>query len=230
MMILLFVLGLAHAQTPANWQVVGERVIEAPAREAGIRQLPLDLLIESGSKWSNPTALKTQLDKTSKIIRQCGVVIGEVQVQTVTWSPLALQAIANASPYKGPKELILMTDVQTPVLKTLGFLYGLRSVPSTASAFNRTSIRRLSSATVDASPLCETFHITEHHMDYRAVPGANATYDTFAHELVHLMGDVGHIEVYGNLMSAMDGRNSKTGSLTAEQCALINQYPLIVTP
>lgn len=227
MMILLLALSLAHAQTTPNWQVVSEKVIEAPASEVGVRQLPLDLLIEAGSKWSDPAALKTQLEKTSRILRQCGVVIGEVQIQTVVWSPLALEQIANASPYKGPKELILMRDIQTPVLKTLGFLYGLKSVPSTASAFNRTSIRRLSSATVDASPLCETFHITEHHMDYRRVPGANATYDTFAHELVHLMGDVGHIEVYGNLMSAMDGRNSKTGSLTAEQCALINQYPLI---
>jgi len=227
---ILFILfsSLVHAQDPANWQVVSERVIEAPAREAGIRQLPLDLLIEAGSKWNNPATLKAQLEKTSKILRQCGVVIGEVQIQSVTWAPATLQQIANASPYKGPKELVLMKDIQTPVLKTLGFLYGLRSVPSTASAFNRTSVRRLSSATVDATPLCETFHITEHHMDYRAVPGANATYDTFAHELVHLMGDVGHIEVYGNLMSAMDGRNSKTGSLTAEQCELINQYPLIV--
>ncbi len=230
MMILLFVLSLAQAQDTANWQVVGERVISAPAREAGIRHLPLDLLIESGSKWSQATNLKTQLDKTSRILRQCGVVIGEVNIQTVVWNPKTLLEMENASPYDGPNELILMRTVQTPVLKTLGFLYGLNSVPSTASAYNRTSVRRLSSHTVDATPLCETFHITEHHMDYRRVPGANATYDTFAHELVHLMGDVGHIEVYGNLMSAMDGRNSKTGSLTTDQCALINQYPLIVTP
>jgi hypothetical protein len=227
MMILLFILSLAHAQVAPNWQVVSEKVIAAPADEAGVRQLPIDLMIEQGSKWGQPAALKAQLEKTSKILRQCGVVLGEVRIQNVVWTPWVLNQIINASPYKGPKDLILMRDIQTPVLRTLGFLYGLRSVPSTAAAYNRTSVGRLSSATVDAHPLVETFHITEHHMDYRAVPGANATYDTFAHELVHLMGDVGHIDVYGNLMSGLDGRNSKTGSLTAEQCELVNQYPLI---
>jgi hypothetical protein len=227
MVLLLFILSLAHAQVAPNWQVVGDRLISAPAQEAGIRQLPLDLLIEQGSKWSNPATLKTQLDKTSKILRQCGVVLGEVRIQTVVWTPWVLDQIRNASPYKGPNNLILMRDLETPVVRTLGFLYGLKSIASTASAYNRTSVARLSSATVDATPLVETFHITEHHLDYRTVPGANATYDTFAHELVHLMGDVGHIEVYGNLMSALDGRNSKTGSLTAEQCELVNEYPLI---
>lgn len=226
-MILLFILGLAHAQVAPNWQLVGERVVSAPAEEAGIRQLALDLLIEQGSKWNNPVALKTQLEKTSKILRQCGVVLGEIRIQTVVWTPWVLDQIRNASPYKGPNNLILMRDLETPVARTLGFLYGLKSIASTASAYNRTSVARLSSATVDATPLVETFHITEHHMDYRTVPGANATYDTFAHELVHLMGDLGHVEVYGNLMSALDGRNSKTGSLTAEQCELVNQYPLL---
>jgi len=217
-------LSLANANP---WTVLSESVIEAPAQEMGIRQLPLDLMVEKGSRWANPATLKATLNKSSGILRRCGVVIGEVRTQLIEFNPELLQSMRTHSPYKGPKELNLIQDVIRPLERPLGFLYGSTSVDSVASAFNRTSVERLSYGTIDARPLVETFHITEQWLDWRRVPGAVASYDTFAHELVHLMGDVGHIPVFGNLMSEHDGRGSKTGALTADQCAKVAEYPFI---
>ena len=227
MITLLLALSLTHAQTPdtVGWEVLDETVIPAPAIEANVRQMPLDLIVEEGSLWT-PATLATQLSKSTTIFRQCGVVIGEVNVQTVRFAPETLRALNVEDPYKGPAELILMRGLKTPVERPLGFLFA-RSIPSTASAYNAESVRRLTYGTIDARPLVNTFHITEQSIANRVVPGAHASYNTFAHELAHLAGNLGHIEVYGNLMSSRDGRNSKTGALTAEQCAAIRAFPLL---
>ena len=228
MIALILSLSLAHAQAPLGWEVLDEAVLAAPAAEANISQLPLDLLVEEGSLWSL-SALRLQLSKSSTILRQCGVVIGEVSVQTVRYAPETLRALNVEDPYKGPAELYLMRGIPTPVARPMGFLFA-KSIPSTASAYNAESVRRLTFGTIDASPLLNTFHITEQSISNRVVPGAAASYNTFAHELVHLAGNLGHIDLYGNLMSSRDGRNSKTGQLTVEQCNAIKRFPLLVNP
>jgi len=224
MMLSLFFISSLFAQTPV-FEITRTSEIAAPALTPQIRQLPLELMVEEGSMWAQDKLMKDIILQTSKIFRRCKLEIGGVKLNYVKYSPDVLKALNNPNPYLGPEQLVLMKG-NVPVSRPMGFLFA-KSIPSTAKAFNKESVGRITTATIDAQPLVETFHITEQWIDYRQVPGAIPAYSTFAHELAHLMGNFGHIPVKGNLMSSLDGRGSKSDGLTPEQCTAMNAYEFI---
>lgn len=190
------------------------------------RVVPMALVVEAGSRWDNDVVLQRHLDKSAGIFARCGVELGEVEISTVALTAAAEAALRVSDPYAGATELALMSDVDLPTRRPLGFLTGVRRHYSTASAFNVSSVRSLSTPTRDHSPLLNTFHITANFENDATTPGATAAYSTFAHELTHILGNLPHVAIPRNLMTNVDGRGTHTGDLNAEQCAAILSHQL----
>ena len=209
-----------QAQSP--WQESQRETLEFAVPE-GFRKLQLQLIVDEESDWAHVALLQKTLAKSSRILSRCRVGISQALVRKVRFSAEVIHALNNQDPYKGPSEVLLMgTDLEAT--RPVGFLMDLKR-PSTAAAFNRTSIRRLSTTLSQVHVLAESFHITSDYRTNQRFPGALAGYDTFTHELAHLLGDLGHIPVRGNLMTSLDGRGAKGPGLTPEQCAAILTSP-----
>lgn len=187
----------------------------------------LALAAEQYSRWSDSATMLTTLEKVQKIIAACDIGISEVEYLVVTFSDDVLEPIRKPNPYKGPGELAMAQMNNLPRIRPLGFLFK-DSVPSTAKAYTRTSIDRLSSGTIDPRALLNTFFITHDWVDNSRVPGGTPSFDTTAHELAHLLGNIGHIALAPNLMSSLDGVGTKSGDLSQEQCAAMNTFPYLI--
>lgn len=221
---LLFASFWAHAQSP--WTVVREESVMAPAQTEGIQQIPLQIFVDEGSEWAKPGEVAAQIRKASGIFRQCNVELGKTEIKVVKYSAAAVTALNNQNPYRGPSELVLMGGELTKVRPAV-FLFG-NQIASTAKAFSSTSISRLSMGSpVDVKPLLNTTLLSGHHRTNDPIPGAHSSYSTFAHELAHLLGDIDHVDLPGNLMSSRRAPGSKTSGLTPTQCEKIRQHSLI---
>jgi hypothetical protein len=218
-LLLLFSTAL-YAQSP--WQESQREVLEFRVPE-GFKKLQLQLIVDEESDWAHVALLQKTLEKSSRILARCQVGISHALVRKVRFSAEVLQALNTQDPYKGPSEVLLMgPDLEAS--RPVGFLMDLKR-PSTASAFNRTSIRLLSTTLPQVNVLAESFHMTSDYRTNQRFPGALVGYDTFTHELVHLLGDLGHVSVRRNLMSSLEGRGAKGPGLTPEQCAAILSSP-----
>ena len=205
-----------HAESP--WQESQRESLEFRVPD-GFKKLQLQLIVDEESDWAHVSRLQKTIEKSSQILARCQVGISHALIRKVRFSAEVLHALNNQDPYKGPSEVLLMgPDLEAT--RPVGFLMDLKR-PSTASAFNRTSIRRLSTTLPQVHVLAESFHMTSDYRTNQRFPGALPGYDTFTHELVHLLGDLGHVPVRGNLMSTLEGRGAKGPGLTREQCAAI---------
>ena len=226
MLILALALNLfqAHAQVLASpWNVLREEVLPAAGNPAH-RQLPVTLIVEAGSKWDNRTVLLQTLSKTSTILGVCGISIGEAQVQTVVWQEGLMHRLENASPYNPPADLELVQG-ELPVTKPIAFLIG-KGIYQTAKAANRkyTDAYKRMFPQADIEKLFGSIIMTEQYISNTPVPYATATYNTFAHEMVHILANTGHVMIRRNLMSEFEGRGMQTGDLTPEQCSAMASF------
>jgi hypothetical protein len=187
------------------------------------KQFPLALVANKNSYWSDRDKTRVAVDKLQQIFMTCDVAFSEVDFWVVKFSDDVLEPIRKPNPYKGPGEIAVAKLSNLPSVRPLGLLFAT-DIPSTAKAYNAESVRRLRTATIDPSALLNTFFMTHDWYDNRRVPGGTDSYDTMAHELAHILGNMGHIDVFANLMSTYDGEGSKTGDLTPEQCELIQSF------
>lgn len=187
------------------------------------KQLPLALIASENSIWADPKKTQEGIAKLQRIFMTCDISFSEVELWVVRFSDEVLGPIRRPNPYKGPGELAVAQLENLPVTRPLGVLFGTE-IPSTAKAYNAESVRRLRTATIDPSALLNTFFMTHDWFDNRRVPGGSESYDTMAHELAHLLGNMGHIDVVPNLMTTHETPNSKSGDLTSEQCALMRLF------
>ena len=74
-------------------------------------------------------------------------------------------------------------------------------------------------------PLLNTFWISDNNIIHTSTPNADDTYSTFAHEIAHLIGNLGHVEdnQIPNLMSSSD-TVGKSYYLNSDQCQAINDF------
>ncbi|MDE2509912.1 MAG: hypothetical protein KGL74_02205, partial [Elusimicrobia bacterium] len=210
------------AQAPLL-EVVSRRTIApasfVPAAAPQPQIVPLALVVEDGSGWDAPGVLERALGKASAIFGQCRVALGTVEVTTARWSPEALRILNNPDPYKGPEETGVMSDPHIPALRPVGLLFGAKSIPSTAKAFNKSSVAVFSRQFPDATLLLDTFWMT---LDQETRPrraDEAASFSVPAHELTHVLGDLPHTPVSPNLMTEGEQPGAKSGDLTPEQCA-----------
>lgn len=221
---LIFACTWAHAQSP--WTLVREVSIPAPPATSGVQQIALQIVVDEASEWARPGEIEAQVKKASGIFRQCGVELGRAEIKVVKYSAAAVTALNNQNPYRGPSELVLMGGDLTKVRPAV-FLFG-NQIASTAKAFTTTSISRLGQGSpVDVKPLLNTTVLSGHHRTNDPIPGAHSSYSTFAHELAHLLGDIDHVDLPGNLMSSRREPGSKTSGLTQAQCEKIRQHSLV---
>lgn len=205
-----------------TWTVSRQEIIAAPQATPGRQQIPLSIILEEGTIWTSE--LKAHLDKANKIFHQCGIEFGAVEVSYVKLAKPLIESMKKPDPYKGPAELNFMKG-EVSATRPLIFLLG-KQTPSGAKAFNATSVKKLSSWKVDASPLLNTTFITEQHHSHGKVPGSLPSYNTLAHELAHLFGDFDHINEMDNLMSNFEKPGSKSGRLNPHQCKQIQSHLL----
>lgn len=237
MLTLLMNLFIPFASANPAFQVVRQETVSiAPAPSLNpafqpVIRLPLALVVEVGSVWEQRARLMGHLNKTNRIFSRCGVQLQDVEVTTVTLLPAMIEALRNSDPQLGPHEVPYMADPQVPAVRPLGFLTGARRYYSSAAAYNRDSISRLSighsaEAKAGIAGLLDTFHITGDSMenDMSNPRVTTPTYSTFAHELTHLYGNLEHVDIPRNLMSVVDGRGTHTGDLTDWQCEAIRAY------
>jgi hypothetical protein len=216
-----------RAAEPPLLEIVSRRTIapEAfiPVTAAAPQVAPLALVVEDGSGWDAPGLLEGMLGKASAIFAQCRVTLGPAEVVTVRWSPEALRRLNNPDPYKGPEESAVMTEPLIPARRPVGLLFAKNSVPSTAKAFNRTSVAAFTVHYPDAARLLDTFWMT---LDWQTRPrkaDEAASFSVPAHELTHILGDLPHTDASPNLMTNGEGRGAKSGDLTPEQCDAIRR-------
>lgn len=220
LLLFLSLLSFAHA-TP--WVVLYSGKFEIQTTTETSRIVPLHLVIESTSGWDNLNIIELQVRKASGILSQCGLEIGDVSYEVVMLAPYVHEAFKNPNPYKGPSEMILVNGITSPV-RPLAFLFK-RSTVNTASAFNQKSITALSTgSTYDPRGLLNTSTISDNHILNSTKPDYLSSYNTLAHELVHIFGDVGHVAEKDNLMSSLETPGSKSGRLNATQCQQIQAF------
>lgn len=214
----------AAAQTAPAFETLSRRDILpasfVPVSAPQPANPPLTLLVESGSGWEAPGLLERVLGKASALFAPCGVALGPVSVLTVRWSAESLRRLNVEDPYAGPAGLSVIADPAMPARRPLGFLFGPRSIPSTASAYNVSSGRTFSRFP-EMPRLVNTWWLTwdQHARPPRA--DESPSYSVVAHELAHLFGDLGHVSAAPNLMSDAETPGAKSGDLDAAQCAAI---------
>lgn len=222
--LLLLALALPCAAEEPLFETLVQRVILpasfVPVSSPQSKTPPMTLLVEQGSGFETPGRLERMLGKASAIFAPCGVALGAVDVRVVRWSAEALRLLNLENPYAGPSGLRVIADPGMPTQRPLGFLFGARSIPSTASAYTVSS-----GVTFGRFPnmpkLVNTWWLT---MDQESRPprfDQAPSYSITAHELAHLFGNLGHVDFAPNLMSNAETREAKSGDLDAAQCAAI---------
>lgn len=230
MVLLALILAVAptFAQEAAPWEVKKHEIIPA-LESSNLKPIDLQLIVAQGSRWDNRALLEQTIRKASGILSKCGVVLGEADVKTVVFTPKILHDIVTPPSNYMAAESPLMKGDLTDV-RPLGFLYG-SNVPDKGKAYNLKTIqdyeRLVNSGFQSFKPVLNTFHITDVYVDNAKVPGKpRPSYQTFAHELVHLLGNLPHTPEHPNLMTAFEGAaGAKSGDLSEEQCQAIAGWP-----
>lgn len=229
MILLALLLSFAQAQTLAPsaspWTTLERSEIPASGR-AGDRLIPLHLVVEIGSAWDRPEVLRQQLAKSSGILGACGVGIGEVTVERVQWDAGLAGRIRTASPYQPPAQLELVANPELVQTRPIVFLFA-KGIERTATAYNRRYVDTFKGLFPQANieSLLNVIIMTDHYVTNTFTPAADASYSTFAHELFHVLGNAGHVDVRRNLMSTFETRGMQTGALTTEQCQQMQGFP-----
>jgi hypothetical protein len=215
----------AHAGEAPLLEVVSSRVILTdsfiPVTPAAPLVAPLSLVVEQGSSWQAPGMLEHVLGKASAIFARCGVTLGAAEVVSVRWSAEGLRRLNVQDPYKGPEQTAVMGEPLIPARRPIGFLFQPGSVPSTAKAYNKTSLEAFKAQFPDSALLRDTFWITLDQQVRKPKPDEAESFSVFAHELTHLFGDLPHTRAHPNLMTDDGSVGAKSGDLTDEQCAAI---------
>ncbi len=210
--------------------------VEVLSRETirvGEGTLPLALVVEAGSPWANRGTLLEHLNKSNQIFSQCGVGFGDVEIVNVRLSPGTVRALTSPNPYVGPAEVVYAGDEQLPTTRPLAFLTAQRRGYSGVNAFNLRSIPnavqgRPPEAAARIRAMLDTVHISWDFANaYGSVQDMRAfapSFNTFAHELAHVYGNLEHTPVPYNLMSSSSLRRSHTGDLNFSQCDAIRAY------
>lgn len=194
---------------------------EAPQTET----FNMVVLVDSDSKWNKDTVVHDQLAKTSKIFNSCGVSAQKVLVVNITFTAAGLAVVSNErpNPSLGPAE-IPIGKAGLPKTIMTGFLLKNRTKErDVAYAFNRASVDRAPSFGQDWSSLLYSYWVSDQYITSNNDPQYLESYSTIAHELTHILGNLGHTDQRPNLMSNSDKRASKSGDLNAEQCAEIKK-------
>jgi hypothetical protein len=229
-----FLAAAGHADAAApKFSVLSGRTIApsafTPPAVSAAAQVPLSLIVENGSPWTDPGALEALLGKASAIFSPCGLALGPAEVLEVVWTPAALGELASQNPYFGPSQLHVIDEAQLPARRPAAFLFG-PSIPATASAYNLKSVNMFAqTGKPEVRKMLNTVWITSHWHSGKAwnpdYPGGDIgrSFSVFAHELAHLFGNLPHIPEAPNLMTDGDGPGAKSGDLNREQCAEIRK-------
>lgn len=183
--------------------------------------VPLALVVQEGSPWQAPGMLEGVLGKASAIFSRCGVTLGAAEVVTARWSAEGLRRLNVNDPYKGPEQTAVMSEPLIPSRRPVGFLFDKSSVPSTAKAYNKSSVDAFKRQFPDAGVILDTFWITIDQQVRKPKVDEAASFSVFAHELTHIFGDLPHTRLHPNLMTDDESAGAKSGDLTDEQCAAI---------
>jgi hypothetical protein len=216
-----------RAQEAPLVEIVSRRVILPasfiPVTPTGAATAPLALIVEQGSGWDSSGSLEKTLGKASAIFARCGVTLGEAEVVTVRWSAEGLKRLNVVDPYAGPSEMNVMGEALLPARRPIGFLFAKSSIPSTAKAYNKSTVETFEGQYPDARRLLDTFWITIDQQTRPRRPDELASFSVFAHELTHILGNLPHTPARPNLMTDSDLPGSKSGDLLEEQCAAIRR-------
>lgn len=211
----------AFAEASASpWTVVREQII--PSTSSKSKLIPLELIVEAQSGWEIAGAIQTSLQQTASILSPCNVGLGRVRVRFVRFAIEATDELNNANPYKGPNiRLLAAGTVGMP--KPVGFLIDRATGPfDMAKAYNQTVTQtQVNQYGATLQSVLNTFYVSSRYVDNSQVAGAKATYNTLAHELVHLLTNSGHINANDNLMT---NASIKSGRLTSAQCQQIARF------
>lgn len=187
-------------------------------------KLDLIVVIDINSKWL--AKLNEEINKTQKTLALCDIQISSIELVKVSIPPKTINQLNIQNPYAGPPELkIALEGLPNNILTA--FLIDKYTRNGTAFAINRNSV--LNSERYPTlpswSPLENTTWITENFIPYSSAPGADKTYSTLAHEIVHIIGNLGHLEnnQEPNLMGGNDNV-AKSYALTQSQCDAIVNY------
>lgn len=230
MLLFALLLNLAQAQTPAKWTLLKAQTL-APQGNPAHRQLPLQLVVEAGSRWDNEQTLVAQLKKTATILDRCKIALGEVEVRTVVFDPEVMKRVLNEKPRRMTMngEMLSaeheLSEGETSTTRPLMIMIKGGPAYRKAAAYNRAYVAGRLPYFPEIESMLNMSILTDHYVENKPVPAASPTYNTFAHELVHLLTNEGHVLVPRNLMSEMSGRNMQTGDLTQEQCQRMEGFP-----
>lgn len=215
----------ARAQPPLV-EVVSKRVIDPasfiPVTPAGAASVPLALVVEDRSRWDAPGELEAVLGKASAILGRCGVTLGAAEVMTVRWSADVLGRMNHEDPYAAPVQSFILAEPRFPARRPIGFLFE-RSIPSTAKAYNKESTDVFAARFPEAKNILDTFWITIDQLHRPLRTDEQASYSVFAHELVHILGNLPHTRAAPNLMTEAQSPGAKSGDLNDAQCVEIRK-------
>ncbi len=181
----------------------------------------IGIAYEEDSEFSEQYIL-SQIEKSNLSFGYCDVTISSVELLKVKFNNREMQNIIdNESPYKAPVE-IEMFNLKRPFDLPMSFLVKDRRGHKVAKANTQSSVARLEFATKQPWRLMENLIYINDYPD--RTPNADRTYSTLAHELAHVLGDIGHIDTpEGNLMNHNDAPNTKTEALNFHQCESIRR-------
>lgn len=192
------------------------------------KSIDLILVVDENSLWKKEN-IQEHLDKTQRTLSLCDIQIRSIEFVNVDLPEKTIAQLQVENPYKGPAELKIAKEGM-PIDIVTGFMLRTIKSKSIAFAMNMSSVinsERYSNMP-SFRPLLNTFWISDNHITNRSTPNAEKSYSTLAHELVHIVGDLGHLEnnMRPNLMGGNDNY-SKNYYINPEQCRLSHLFPLL---
>ncbi|MCC2677805.1 MAG: hypothetical protein K0R29_381 [Pseudobdellovibrio sp.] len=183
------------------------------------------VLVDNESKWKSTSVMDAQLLKSSRIFEPCGVVLKKALVLNVSFTASGLAILGNErpDPSVGPAEILIARSGLPANIMTGVLVKNRTRERDVAYAFNRSSVERASQSGKDWSSLLYSYWVSDKYISNPPQSDYVASYSTLAHELTHILGDLGHTDDYPNLMSNSDKAGSKSGALNREQCSEIKK-------
>jgi hypothetical protein len=192
------------------------------------KYIDLILVVDDNSLWTKENMM-SHIKRTQRTLKLCHIQIRNIEFINVDLPQKTITQLQVSDPYAGPPELKIANE-GVPTEVVTGFMLRTINNKSIAFAMNISSVIRSERFPTMPSfrPLLNTFWISDNHITNTSTPNAEKSYSTLAHELLHIIGDLGHLEnnMRPNLMGGNDNF-SKSYYINPEQCRSSNLFNLL---
>lgn len=197
--------------------------LEHTERNPQFKKIDLDFVIETNSSWSKEAVFESHIERIEKSLNSCQLTTGVVQTIFISVNEKKFSDILKTKDVytKSFAEVDFFPVNNRYKNPTIFLLQSRKTYSKKAFAMTKKTINNGARSRQDWANLTNTSFITDDLQSNRYHTNSKPNFSVVSHEIGHLLGELSHVYIIGNLMSSSDDKDSKDHSLNAEQCAAI---------